>query len=78
MYLIIRRFQSQEVLAVYDNDLDSLLKKLGLFDEVNNGAFQCPECCIKITRENLGTISNENGAIIIRCLSTNCKSKEQT
>jgi hypothetical protein len=70
--LFIRRFKSQEILAVHDNDLDDLLKKLNLFDNIERGKFNCENCRTIITRDNLGIISNDNGRMIIYCISTGC------
>ena len=70
--LFIRRFKSQEVLAVYDSDLDNLLKKFNLYDNVVKGKFSCHNCKTIITRENLGIISNDNDRIHIYCISTSC------
>ncbi len=70
--LFLRRFKSQEILAVHDNDLDDLLKELKLFDKIKQGKFSCENCRTIITRDNLGIISNENDSIHIYCISTNC------
>ena len=70
--MFVRRFKSQEILAVHDNDLDDLLKKLNLFDKVEQGKFHCENCRTIITRDNLGIISNDNDKIVIYCISTSC------
>mgnify|MGYP000571983588 CR=1 FL=1 len=70
--LYIRRLKSQEVLAVYDSDLDDLLKKLNLYDKVEQSKFSCKNCRTIITRDNLGIITNENDKIQIYCISTGC------
>jgi hypothetical protein len=70
--LFIRRFKSQNILAVYDSDLDSLLKKLNLYDKIKQNKFSCNNCRTIITRENLGIITNENDKIQIYCISTGC------
>ena len=75
--LFLRRIRSQEVLAVYDSDLDGLLKKLNLYDDVINGRFHCQNCGCIITRKNLGFIINENNAILIYCISTGCNGVKQ-
>ena len=70
--LFIRRFKSQDVLAVYDSDLDNLLIKLNLYDKIEQGKFSCHNCKTIITRDNLGIIANENDKIQIYCISTGC------
>lgn len=73
--MFFRRFQTQVVLAVYDSDLDNLLKKVNLYDKVEKGQFSCNNCKTIITRENLGIITNENDRIYIYCISTGCNRK---
>jgi len=72
-FLFLRRMQSHKLLAVYDGDLDGLLKRLNLYEKVINGKFHCKNCGCTITRENLGVIINENNTIQIYCISTSCK-----
>lgn len=71
--LVLRRFSSQKILAVYDDDLDGVLKKMGLYEDIKIGKYKCKSCNCLITRQNLGLIKNENGAIQIYCISTGCK-----
>lgn len=59
-------------MAVYDSDLDKLLKKFNLYDKIEQGKFSCPNCRTIITRENLGIIANDNDRIHIYCISTCC------
>lgn len=73
LHLLLRRFNSQEILAVYDDDLDGVLNKMGLYEDIKMGKFKCNSCKCIITRENLGLIKNENGAIHIFCIATGCK-----
>ena len=79
--LFIRRFQTQDILAVYDTDLDGVLEKLQLSDKIEKGFFKCPDCGCTITRDNLGLITNENDATLIYCIATSCsgtKKMEET
>ncbi len=73
LILLVTRFRSQKMLAVYENDLDGLLHQLNLYDDIVAGKFKCAGCSCTITRENLGVVKNENGAIRIYCISTGCK-----
>jgi hypothetical protein len=59
-------------MAVYDSDLDKLLKKFKLYDKIQHGKFSCHICRTIITRENLGIIANENDRIHVYCISTGC------
>lgn len=71
-WLFTARFRSEEVLAVYDDDLDEVLNSLGLYEGINSGKYRCSSCGCTITRENLGMIQNDNNAIKVFCLSTGC------
>lgn len=70
--LMWRRVYSKKVLAVYDDELDDVLNNLGLLTKIKNKEITCQSCNCIITRENLGVIKNENGAIHMFCLSTSC------
>jgi len=69
-----RRLSSKNVLAVYDDELDDILKNLGLDEKIQKGSINCQKCGCTITRNNLGVIKKENGAIQIFCLTTSCNS----
>ena len=70
--LFVRRFASNSVMAVYDDDLEGLLEKLGLLSKIKSGEFKCSNCECTITLDNLGVIENENDVIKIYCLATFC------
>lgn len=72
--LFWRRVSSKKVLAVYDDELEDVLNNLGLLSKIENNEINCHRCNCKITKENLGVIKNENGAIHIFCISTSCNS----
>lgn len=57
---------------VHDDDLESLLKSLGVYNEVLDEKFKCLFCGNTITMENIETIIPYEGSIQFTCDSEQC------
>lgn len=69
---LFRRIKREKIKAVYDDDLESLLKSLNILEKVNDGEYKCTICDCTITLLNIGIIKKEKGDIIILCNKVNC------
>lgn len=69
-----RRKQSDDfsLSAIHENELESLLRNLGLLDELNAGNFSCRFCGKKIKLENLQCIYPLNNEIVFCCDKITC------
>lgn len=61
--------------VVHDNDLEKLLRSLGVYDEVANMQFKCIFCENEITLDNIDSIVPYNRSIQFTCDSSECHSK---
>lgn len=64
---------SQKISAVFDKDLEKVLRDLGLYDQLVAGEIKCIFCGSVITLSNLEFIFSKNGRIVISCNSSKCK-----
>jgi len=60
------------VKAIYDSDLEKILKKLGLYERLLKGELKCAICGRPLTLENLGGLYRENGEVKLVCESIQC------
>lgn len=60
------------VKAVHDSDLEQLLKKLGIFDDITAGKLNCAVCGCPVDLDNLGTIFPRDNEICVSCDSSRC------
>ena len=60
------------VRAVWDSDLDSLLKSLGLLDSLLAGGGRCAKCQRAVGLENLGALFFEGAQWHVTCDDTPC------
>ena len=58
--------------AVYDAELNSLLEKLGMLEDMKNGKIKCSFCDCTLIFDNFGGIFNENGYLKPFCQKTEC------
>ena len=65
----------ENIKVVHDNDLNKLLKSLGIYDEVINGHKKCKFCGDIIDLNNLETIFPESGDIKFNCNKSSCLSR---
>lgn len=67
--------ESQKISAVYDKDIERVLRDLGLFENVMAGRIKCVFCGEIITLSNLEFIFSKNKQIVISCNKDSCKYK---
>lgn len=58
--------------AVHDTDLNSLLEKIGLLEDMKNGQLRCSFCHCVLTFDNFGGVYKEAGQIKPFCQKTEC------
>ena len=64
-----------EVKAVLDDDIEELLKNLGLLEELKAGGLTCALCSNPISLENFGGVFKKNGEIRVFCSEPICFSR---
>ena len=67
--------RKQEIHAIYEDDLDAFLEKLGLLEAFKNGELQCAICSDKITKSNFRFVYPEENDIKICCSKLDCYEK---
>lgn len=67
--------KNNQMKAVHDDDLDSLLKSLNVFDSVCSGKYECLFCHKKITVDNIDAIVPYENSIQFTCDSPECHLK---
>lgn len=58
--------------AVYDEDLDALLERLGIAEPLRSGSLACALCGQVVTRESLGCLYPWGNEIAVCCDSPSC------
>lgn len=71
-YLLMK---DDQIKAVHDDDLTSLLKALGNYERVCNGQCNCFFCNNIIKMENIGAIFPHQGEILFSCDLPSCLRK---
>lgn len=64
--------KSSRLKAVYEDDLESYLKSLGILESVKRGDLLCRFCGNVISFDNLEVIVPEDGEIKLICSNRNC------
>lgn len=67
--------KDNSIKAVYDADLEMLLKKLEVFDSVIAGKCHCIFCGRTITLENLDSIIPQEQTIAFSCSQIDCRNR---
>lgn len=67
--------KDNQMKAVHDNDLENLLKSLGVYDDVVLGKFECLFCKKKITLDNIDSIVPHNNSVQFTCDEPECHLK---
>lgn len=62
----------RSITAIYSDELPSVLKKLGLYDDVVNGRISCYICGRRLDLSNIGGIMGVNGKPVLICDSYAC------
>lgn len=58
--------------AVYDEDLERVLDRVGILEDVRAGRSRCAACSKPVDLENLGTLFSRDGEIQVSCDSPIC------
>jgi len=58
--------------AVHDDDLEALLKNLGLHNKFIHGKLKCAFCKGVITLDNLHSLFPDSGAVKLSCTKPEC------
>ena len=66
---------SQKISAVFDKDLEKILRDLRLYELLIAGEIKCVFCGNIITMPNLEFIFSKNGKIVISCNISKCKNQ---
>lgn len=70
-----RIVENNEMKAVHDDDLESLLKSLNVYEDVCAGKFECLFCHKKVTLENIDAIVPYDNSVQFTCDDPECHSK---
>jgi len=70
--------QRDTIHAVYDEELESLLKSLGLFHDFTEGKLRCSICHDVITWDNLNAFYPDSGAVKVTCTRPECMAELAT
>lgn len=71
--------QDREVIkAVHDNNLESFLRSLGIYENLIGGKIKCKFCSVIISLENLSSIFPDSGSIKLSCDKPGCINKLNT
>jgi hypothetical protein len=64
--------EKHEIRAVHENNLEEMLKELGILDDMREGRIKCKFCGKKVTLENLGCLYPESDDISVCCNDSKC------
>ena len=67
--------KDNSIKAVYDADLEALLKSLGVVDEIQAGKYRCVFCDQVIHLDNIDGIIPMNNEIAFSCNAPTCRIK---
>ncbi len=67
--------RKKELRAIFEKDIDSFLKKLGLLKSLERGELFCAVCNKPINKKNFRFIFPENGEIKFCCSKIECYEK---
>lgn len=67
-----RWLQREKVHAIHKRDLESILRDLGLFDELLAGSLSCAICGTPITVDTLQCLFMEGNQIRLCCTNLEC------
>lgn len=64
--------KSQKVHAIFDDDLEVLLRKLGIYQQISEGKFKCFLCKEKVTLQNIQYVFSKKHRAAIICNKKEC------
>lgn len=74
-YHEVSLMKDNSIKAVYDADLEMLLKGLYVFDDIVDGKCQCVFCGTKMTMQNIDGIIPQENTIVFSCNAPACRFK---
>lgn len=74
-YTEAKIMKNNKMKAVHDNDLESLLRSLNVYEDVISGKFSCLFCNNLITLNNIDSIVPFKGSVQFTCDKQECHSK---
>ena len=72
------KIETQKINAVFDGDLEKILKELGIYQDTIEGNIGCFFCKDIITLDNLEYIFSNDRKIVISCNKLECKKQLTT
>lgn len=67
--------KDNSIKAVYDSDLEALLKKLNVYDDVTAKKCHCIYCGTTITVDNIDGIVPNDNEVVFSCNTPACRAK---
>jgi len=61
-----------EVKAIYEQDLEQVLRNLGILDKLVAGELNCAVCGCQVDLDNLGTIFPDGDEVGVSCDNNSC------
>ncbi len=58
--------------AIHREELGQFLKDIGLLKELENGTLRCASCTKTLSPANIGTITKNQGNLVLLCDSSEC------
>lgn len=71
-FLFGSRIEKQRILTVHEDNVEGLLDKLGILEDLKKGDLSCAFCGNKLTKENLECIFNKDGKLGLCCEKLDC------
>lgn len=69
---LLKRRKKVEMNAVYNSDIEGLLRSLEVLDEVTEGKRDCDKCGEQLTLDSIGSIYGEDGDVKLTCKKLKC------
>jgi hypothetical protein len=67
-----RDTKTERLRAVHDDDLEQVLKALGLFEDVKTGRTRCAVCRESVDLDNLHAVFSDSGDVKVTCNKPDC------
>ena len=71
-FLFGPRIEKEKVLTVHEDNIETLLNKLGMLEKLHKGDLACNLCGDKLTKENLECVFNRDGILGFCCDKLDC------
>lgn len=71
-FLFGPKIDKEKILTVHEDNIETLLNKLGMLEKLQNGNLSCNYCGEKLSKENLECIFNKDGTLGFCCDKLDC------